>query len=529
MTLAIRPRTTWGARAPRGTTPFTTSRLTHIITHWPGDPRTLAGRDTPALLRAWQNYHMDVRGWRDIGYNYAVDQDGVAWELRGWNVGGHVLADENKISVGLLLIVGNNEPMSDAMRDTAAQLVDWIEEKRGAQLRYLGHCDWANKLCPGPSVLAWTRAGCKPATIQTVPLDITVPTKAGETLPAAPAYPLGKCSGHGRTSYFGPKDGPDHSVSGWYHHQTDGTRGHDGLHRWQKRMAYRGWKITPDGLWGPETERVAQAFQHEAKLPAHGLVGPATWKAAWLHPITAPTAAGATPITEPEPADGVHLRIATINCLSTRFDTRWLDRRNTLATDLTRVGADIICVQEASEAQRDYLRGRLPGGPARWLTWVRGEQAIIWDTNRLAHDTVERVTLASTYHGAVLCRLTDRPTGRRLAVGSAHLQPGKYADDATQRAQLRTILDKFNTMGWPRILAGDLNDKQAASWATGYTTARTAPVTTTSATHDGGGTLDHILGAGVHWRRFEVRPTAGSDHHIVVADVTIPNPTANTL
>ena len=51
-------------------------------------------------------------------------------------------------------------------------------------------------------------------------------------------------------------------------------------------MAYRGWRITPDGLWGSETERVVRGFQAEKGLELDGAVGPSTWAAAWSSPIS---------------------------------------------------------------------------------------------------------------------------------------------------------------------------------------------------------------------------------------------------
>lgn len=90
--------------------------------------------------------------------------------------------------------------------------------------------------------------------------------------PAHPAFPLP--SG----AYFGPKSGPAKSVSGYYSHR-------DELRSWQQRMRDRGWTITPDGLYGPDTKRVATGFQKEKGLQVDGLIGVRTWDAAWTEPI----------------------------------------------------------------------------------------------------------------------------------------------------------------------------------------------------------------------------------------------------
>lgn len=61
---------------------------------------------------------------------------------------------------------------------------------------------------------------------------------------------------------------------------------HPDVKVWQQRMAQRGWVIAADGVFGPQSELVARAFQREKGLAADGVVGPATWAAAWATPVT---------------------------------------------------------------------------------------------------------------------------------------------------------------------------------------------------------------------------------------------------
>lgn len=91
---------------------------------------------------------------------------------------------------------------------------------------------------------------------------------------AAPAFPLPP------GWYFGPASGPRESVSGYY------GRG-EGLMAWQQRMRDRGWSIAVDGRYGPQTRQIAMAFQREKGLLVDGLIGPATWAAAWTAEVTA--------------------------------------------------------------------------------------------------------------------------------------------------------------------------------------------------------------------------------------------------
>ena len=99
------------------------------------------------------------------------------------------------------------------------------------------------------------------------------PKPATKKRPATPKFPLP------RGWYFGPRSGPKRSVSGYH-----GGRNH--LKVWQRQMRGRGWKISTDGLYGPQTQRVARAFQKEKRLSVDGLIGKSTWDAAWEAPVT---------------------------------------------------------------------------------------------------------------------------------------------------------------------------------------------------------------------------------------------------
>lgn len=99
------------------------------------------------------------------------------------------------------------------------------------------------------------------------------PAAAKPATPAAPKFPLPQ------GSYFGPKNGPKRSVSGYFSHRDD-------LKMYQQQMQNRGWKIKVDGLYGDETGDVTEAFQKEKKLTVDRWIGPETWAAAWTAPIT---------------------------------------------------------------------------------------------------------------------------------------------------------------------------------------------------------------------------------------------------
>ena len=93
---------------------------------------------------------------------------------------------------------------------------------------------------------------------------------------AAPAFPYP--AGH----YLGQPSSSPHCHSGYYGGTDTGN-----VHTWQAQMARRGWKqVTQDGRYGPQSETACRAFQAEKQLSVDGMVGPATWKAAWSAPVT---------------------------------------------------------------------------------------------------------------------------------------------------------------------------------------------------------------------------------------------------
>jgi hypothetical protein len=60
----------------------------------------------------------------------------------------------------------------------------------------------------------------------------------------------------------------------------------NGTSTWQAQMVARGWQLDVDDEYGPASADVARSFQAEKGLDVDGVVGPATWGAAWTAPVT---------------------------------------------------------------------------------------------------------------------------------------------------------------------------------------------------------------------------------------------------
>jgi hypothetical protein len=50
---------------------------------------------------------------------------------------------------------------------------------------------------------------------------------------------------------------------------------------WQQQMASRGWVLSVDGDYGPQSHDACVRFQRDNGLNADGVVGPITWEACW--------------------------------------------------------------------------------------------------------------------------------------------------------------------------------------------------------------------------------------------------------
>lgn len=99
-------------------------------------------------------------------------------------------------------------------------------------------------------------------------LGVKAPVKPEAPALVHPAFPL-PLPGR-RETFYGP----------------GGIQRGGGFTTWQRRMRNRGWPITADGVYGPQSARIARLFQTEKRLKVDGLVGRKTWDAAWTAAVT---------------------------------------------------------------------------------------------------------------------------------------------------------------------------------------------------------------------------------------------------
>lgn len=192
MTAIIR-RADWGARHPRSrrtiTLPTSEVWLHHFATEkWFGAEG----------MRACQRYHMDSKGWADIGYSFVVDPTSLeVYEGRGAGVSGAHTYGHNTKSHGIA-VMGNfqSREVSSMLIDRIAGLLAYGKKQGwwGGALSG-GHRDVVGTQCPGDNLyaaIASINARAKnlaqppiPTMAQAVVTDSNVERLAGEVLARA--------------------------------------------------------------------------------------------------------------------------------------------------------------------------------------------------------------------------------------------------------------------------------------------------------------------------------------------------------
>lgn len=180
-------REEWNARDASGCGIDSTERYRMAVHHTAGN--SSSNGDYSAKLRSTQSYHMDTRGWCDIGYHFLVTYDGSTWEGREGDYRGAHVGDQNSGNIGVSFVGCFHdddycEPLppnlpSDIMITNGGLLIGLISEYYGItvdETHVKGHRDHdgASTSCPGNHLydeLATLRAIATGDTIPTVDAD----------------------------------------------------------------------------------------------------------------------------------------------------------------------------------------------------------------------------------------------------------------------------------------------------------------------------------------------------------------------
>jgi hypothetical protein len=160
--IGITSREAWGARATRCTS-RDSSRVRFAIHH------TVSGSTDPRRqVRGIQNYHMDSRGWCDVGYHFLIGIDGTIYEGRPLHLLGAHVASNNTGNIGISFVgcfhtsgcagLGPSHP-PDAMINAAGRLIGTLSRLYGISVStstVKGHRDHPGQstTCPGDNLRA---------------------------------------------------------------------------------------------------------------------------------------------------------------------------------------------------------------------------------------------------------------------------------------------------------------------------------------------------------------------------------------
>ena len=133
-------------------------------------PHWMEGRSVDEKVAEVRRWHVEERGWSDIGYAAIIDFDGTIGWGRDLNndgdyfddIGAHTLG-RNRRSVGIALVGGHGSAATDNFSDhfTAAQdvalrqVIATVKNYAKKDLPVNGHNQYANKACPGFNAPSW--------------------------------------------------------------------------------------------------------------------------------------------------------------------------------------------------------------------------------------------------------------------------------------------------------------------------------------------------------------------------------------
>jgi len=147
------PRPQWGAREPTAVTSFSLPASHGLIGHHTAGHECFTLDECISRMKGTQNYHMDSRGWNDIGYNFLIGEDGRIYEGRGFYRQGAHVSNWNSVTLGFSIMGDFSYKMpNQAALDAVDTLINYMEEKNFLNkncYEFAGHRDHGNTVCPG--------------------------------------------------------------------------------------------------------------------------------------------------------------------------------------------------------------------------------------------------------------------------------------------------------------------------------------------------------------------------------------------
>lgn len=153
-------RESWGARDADGSRLRTRSTdiIDRVYVHYSAAPMPGNGSIDPGVmhqstceqLRAIQRDHMDIRGWADIAYHYAISPDGLVYDCRRESWQGAGVTDDNATSLHIVVLTDGE--LAERAEYGLGGLVAAIRVGHGTDLIIRTHREHDATGCPGEQV-----------------------------------------------------------------------------------------------------------------------------------------------------------------------------------------------------------------------------------------------------------------------------------------------------------------------------------------------------------------------------------------
>lgn len=246
-------RDQWGARAPKcsgGSRALSSISVAHV--HYADAPAVVGSMDAEAaMVRSIQSFHMDGRGWCDIGYHRLVAMDGSLFEGRPLEEVGAETMGHNADSVGYCFLTDG--PVTEQAWTAFLSQLRQDQDAIGHPLEVRPHSADVATSCPGDALRARISALAAPsAHPPPAPAPSTPPT------PPAPA----------------PADWTEEAIMA-LPTLTPGATG-DVVRNAQALLATHA-PLAVDGVFGPDTAAKVRDFQTVEGLAVDGVIGQETW------------------------------------------------------------------------------------------------------------------------------------------------------------------------------------------------------------------------------------------------------------
>lgn len=229
--LGIVSREEWGARATRCTS-RDSSRTRFAIHH------TVTGSANPETqVRGIQRFHMDTRGWCDVGYHFLIGSDGRIFEARPLHLLGAHVANGNTGNVGISFVgcfhtsgcsgLGSATP-SNAAIESAGRLLGTLSRLYGITLdrtHVRGHREHAgaSTSCPGNNLFSRVGNLVDIGRARTLGSSTPAPAPAPSPSPSPSPTPGASCTHtYGGTYASGACSASYQCCSGTWRERTSG-------------------------------------------------------------------------------------------------------------------------------------------------------------------------------------------------------------------------------------------------------------------------------------------------------------------